>query len=92
MDTSKIELPNNLIDLIEPLAAHVHECWMQTRAKEGWRYSQTRDDKEKLSPLMVPYDQLSESEKETDRVTVRETLKGMLLLTRFPPNWAKEKG
>jgi hypothetical protein len=39
-----------------------------------------RDDKRKENPSLIAYKQLSESEKDYDRETVKETIKAALLL------------
>jgi hypothetical protein len=44
---------------------------MQEKQADGWRYGPARDDSKKLHPSIIPYLQLSESEKEKDRNTVR---------------------
>ena len=48
--------------------------------KEGWKYGVQRDDKEKLHPDLIPYDELSDGEKEYDRVTSMESIKVLLAL------------
>lgn len=75
IDTSKVELPLELLELTEKIAENVHENWSQGRIKEGWTYGEIRDDKTKKTPCLVPYSELSESEKEFDRNTALETLK-----------------
>jgi adenylate cyclase len=47
---------------------------MAQRAKNGWRYGVPRDDARKLHPLMMPYRDLPEAEKEKDRAAVRRYL------------------
>jgi hypothetical protein len=42
---------------------------------EGWQYGPVRDDQLKTHPGLVPYDELSESEKDYDRQTSMETLR-----------------
>jgi hypothetical protein len=56
---------------IELLAEAEHDGWMAQRAKNGWTYGTPRDDDRKLHPLMRPYSDLPESEKEKDRGAVR---------------------
>ena len=80
LDTSIIELPEDILALREKLAENIHEVWSQQRINEGWTYGNERDDQEKHHPGLVPYKQLSESEKEYDRNTAMETLKTILLL------------
>ena len=54
---------------------NVHEVWAAGRIAEGWTYGEKKDNDLKTTPLLVPYDELAESEKEYDRNTALETLK-----------------
>jgi hypothetical protein len=56
------ELPD-----IEVVSAKVHEAWMASKRADGFtsRRSETGEE------LMVPYEHLSEAQKEVDRNTVR---------------------
>lgn len=74
-DTSKVELPEELLALTEQIAENVHDVWALERIREGWTYGEVRDDKKKTTPCLVPYGELSESEKEYDRNTALQTLK-----------------
>jgi hypothetical protein len=56
----------------EQLSRLEHERWMTENLGGGWRYGEQRDDAKKLHPSLVPYDELSESEKEKDRDTIRQ--------------------
>jgi hypothetical protein len=40
----------------------------------GWKYGDERDDKQKKHPDLVPYSDLTDSEKEYDRKMARGTL------------------
>lgn len=75
VDTSKIELPKELLELTEQIAENVHENWSIGRISQGWTYGEKRDDAKKETPCLVPYSELPESEKEYDRATALETLK-----------------
>jgi hypothetical protein len=79
-DTSGVRLPAQIGDLTELLAKNAHENWARQRMEEGWRWGPRRDDEHKLHPSLVPYEQLSESEKEYDRKTAMETIKTILAL------------
>lgn len=79
-DTQSVELPKELLPLIEEMAKNVHEVWAQNRINEGWTYGPERDDALKKHPCLVPYEDLPESEKEYDRSTSQETLKLILKL------------
>lgn len=69
IDTSGVELPEDLLALREVLARNVHDRWAQRRIREGREH-----------PNLVPYEELPESEKEVDRQTALETLKAILAL------------
>lgn len=75
MNTESVVLPNEILELGEQLAQNAHECWAKQRMAEGWRYGPVRDDTKKLHPCLVPYDQLTDSEKEYDRIVSIESLK-----------------
>lgn len=75
IDTTAIELPQELMNLAEEMAKNVHEVWSAGRMADGWTYGEVRDDAHKKHPCLVPYEELPESEKEYDRNTSIETLK-----------------
>ena len=75
IDTSDIELPQELLQLTERIAANVHDVWAVGRIREGWTYGDKKDAEKKKTPFLVPYDELPESEKEYDRNTAMETLR-----------------
>ena len=75
IDTSDIELPEELNPLLEAMAKNVHEVWAQTRIAQGWQYGPERNDAEKRHPMLIPYEDLPEEEKVYDRNTSVETLK-----------------
>ncbi len=80
IDTSSIRLPEELLELTEKIAENVHENWSKGRIAEGWTYGETRDDKKRTTPCLVPYSELPEVEKAYDRNTALETLKLMVAL------------
>lgn len=75
MDTSDIQLPEELNVLIEKMAKNVHEVWAQSRMEQGWTYGEQRNDALKYHPCLVPYEDLPEVEKQYDRDTSLQTLK-----------------
>ena len=77
-ELSGIELPHNMKPLLERMAENTHDLWAQKRLEEGWTYGPARDDAKKKHPCLVPYDELSESEKEYDRQTAVQALKFIL--------------
>lgn len=80
LDTSGVELPEDIIKLSEQLARNTHENWARQRLADGWRYGTERNDARKEHPCLVPYEDLPESEKLYDRTTALETLKAIISL------------
>ena len=80
IDTKGVVLPNELNALAEEIAKNVHEVWAEGRMKEGWTFGEERDDAKKHHPCLVPYEELTETEKEYDRNTSQETLKLIMKL------------
>ena len=81
IDTTMVILPDDLKILTEKLAQNTHDVWATGRISEGWTYAPgERNEKTKTTPLLVPYEQLPESEKDYDRRTSLETLKVIIQL------------
>lgn len=80
IDTSDVELSEELQQLVEQLARNVHENWALNRLNDGWSYGPKRDDSLKQNPCLVDYNELPDSEKKYDRNTAIETLKTILKL------------
>ena len=74
-NTEDIVLPEELLALTERIASNVHDVWAVGRIAEGWTLGETKDTERKVTPLLVPYEELPESEKAYDRNTATETLK-----------------
>ena len=56
---------------VEEMAIREHDRWMKDRMRHGWTYAPIRDDARKHHPLLVPWEELIEEEKQKDRDTVR---------------------
>jgi hypothetical protein len=80
IDTSTVTPSEEIEHLVERLSQSIHDNWALRRVREGWRHGPARDDVLKTHPNLVPYAALAEDEKEYDRTTVRETVKGILAL------------
>ena len=80
IDTNDIELSEELKMLTEQISKNTHEIWAKTRIQDGWTYGNERNDILKTHPCLVPYEKLSEEEKEYDRNTSIGTLKLILKL------------
>lgn len=75
--TYEVELPDELDELCERIAEHAHDVWAYERQSEGWTYGPERDDDKLLTPDMVPYSELPDSERQYDRYMAMGTLKFM---------------
>lgn len=80
IDTSGIEIPEDLKPLVEDIAKNVHEVWSKSRIEQGWVYGEVKDSVKKTTPCLVPYEELSEEEKDYDRHTALETIKVVMKL------------
>lgn len=70
-----ISLSVDVLELVGLIAENVHEIWAAARIADGWVYGEERNDVKKEHPCLVPYTELSESEKEYDRNTAMGALK-----------------
>ena len=75
-----VELSDEIKNLTEQIAKNVHEVWSESRIKDGWTWGPERNDELKRHPCLIPYENLTEEEKEYDRKTAMATLKLVLKL------------
>lgn len=75
INTDDVILSAELLDLTEKLAENTHEVWAKGRVRDGWKYGRERNDERKETPCLVPYCELTDTEKSYDRSTALETLK-----------------
>lgn len=80
IDTSRVELSPEILQLTEKLAENSHDIWAAQRIQDGWTYGTTRDDTKKQHPCLVPYADLPDSEKQYDRNSAIATLKAIVAL------------
>ena len=80
LDTSKIQLTDEILRLAELFAENAHDVWAQERLAEGWRHGPQRDDTKKEHPCLIPYKALPEGEKRYDRTTALQTIKTLISL------------
>lgn len=80
IDTSDVKLPPELQPLVEQIARNVHEVWAENRLSQGWTLGPERSDTLKTHPCLVPYDELTEVEKDYDRDTALGTLRLVMKL------------
>ena len=58
-------------DAVEALAIFEHDEWIKERVDSGWMYGEVKNIEKKISPYIVPYDELTEEIKNLDRDTIR---------------------
>ena len=80
INTSDVELPDELYQLMEQMAKNVHEAWALGRISEGWTFGPVRNDVLKQHPCLIPYEELPKSEKDYDRETAMSTIKQLIKL------------
>ena len=80
LDTSQVELGEELRRLVEVLARQAHETRAERRLSEGWRYGPEKDEINKRDPSLVSYADLPESEKAFLKETTEEILRSLLAL------------
>ena len=56
---------------LERLAEASHIVWMEGKIRDGWKYGPVTDKEKKIHNCLLPYSQLSELDKESDRDLVR---------------------
>lgn len=75
INVEDIDLDADLEELTEAIAENAHDIWARARMDEGWTYGPVRNDAKKQHPDLVPYAQLTDSEKEYDRIMAMNTLR-----------------
>ncbi len=68
--TGKIRFPRFTTKAIETMAEIEHGRWVVERLSSGWRYGPARDPKNKISPYLVPWNELPDDVKGWDRDAV----------------------
>lgn len=64
------ELPED--ERIERMAEAEHGRWNAERLRDGWQRGESKDVAQKISPFLVPWDELPEEMKEYDRRAVHD--------------------
>ncbi|KAF4321781.1 hypothetical protein BBO99_00000684 [Phytophthora kernoviae] len=92
VDTRRIRLPHSINLLAELLSQNAHEVWAVGRIDQGWRWGTERDNDKKLHPDLIPYEALTEQDKQYDRDTSMSALKVITALGYVlePPETAEE--
>lgn len=58
-------------ETLERLAEAAHNVWMEGKIRDGWKWGPNIDKEKKIHSCLVPYKELNESDKESDRDMVR---------------------
>jgi RyR domain-containing protein len=56
---------------IEDMAEAAHQVWMEGKLRDGWTYAPVTDKVAKQHSCLVPYAELSEADKDSDRDLVK---------------------
>ncbi len=80
INTSNVVVPKELNRLVEAIAENAHENWAAQRISEGWQHGLERNDAKLLHPDLIPYSDLTDTEKEYDRLTAMGTIRLLLAL------------
>ena len=78
--TEHIALSNEMKEVVRLLSRNTHEIWSSQRLRDGWRYGRERDDRQKLHPCLVSYEELDEIERNYDQEIVEQVIKGLMVL------------
>lgn len=57
---------------VEVMARMEHDRWVKEKLATGWTHGPRRDDRLRIHPLLIPYDELNEKDKDLDRDPVRK--------------------
>ena len=82
INTSHVQLTNELNTLVQKFSEHYHDAWAQKRQEAGWTYAQERNDDQKWHNRLKPYSMLDNIEKETYREPIRYAITAMIAM-----NW-----
>lgn len=71
-------LSKEILDITEVIAKNTHENWSKNKIEDGWVYGDELDKVKRTHPCLTEYENLSEEDKEYDRVTAMEAIKLLL--------------
>lgn len=71
-DETDEQTKTNLINALtsEKTPKESHENWMECRLDQGWKYGPVKSIEDKISPCLVPYDELPYPQKVKDCLVV----------------------
>ena len=80
VDTSHIDLPEEVSNLMHHLAEVNHDDWCKAKRAQGWVYGEKRDNEKKVHPDLVSFSQLGSGGQKYNLDSSAETLKVILAL------------
>lgn len=80
IDTSTIQLPNDILEDAQTLAKNTHEMWAKGKLSDGYTFGLETSEEKKTHKNLVPYEALSPEDKAYDINTSLETIKVLLKL------------
>ena len=75
-----LEMSPRELEVREALARNAHDVWAADRFAQGWSYAPERNDKARHHPDLVPYEDLTATQKDYDREMMSTLLKALRLL------------
>ena len=64
LDLTAIRLPADVVRIQEFVSQNTHEVWARQRIAQGWKWGENRDNRRKLHPDLIPYEELTDECKE----------------------------
>ena len=80
IDISKIVLSDDLIQLVHAVAFNQHELMTNELKKTNWRFGDSMSVIERTHPSLMPYDELTDIQKEHYLSTAFSVIKTMLAM------------
>ena len=68
MQESTLEAVEFALD--NPTPGAQHAAWCESKRRDGWRYGPAKDESQKTHPSLVPFENLSESERRKDALLI----------------------
>lgn len=76
----EIVICKDILNDIENISENVHNAWAREKFSNGWKYGDTVNTVLKTHPSLIPYEKLSEEQKELDRTTSKQVIKSLIKL------------
>ena len=78
--TRHVQLTTTLEWVRDRLAENLHENWAMSKIEQGWTFGESRDERSRKHPYLVPFDKLPRTEKQYNLALAHETLRIVLTL------------